>query len=508
MTRRTLWPSRYAPQTAEFMPKKLKIVSISAEVSPFSKTGGLAEVAKSLPKALKKLGHEVIAITPFYGQIIDIKKHCLKMIFENISVRLNSSDQIQVNFWQGFLMENLPVYFIENKKYFSARKNIYGSSHENARFLAFDVAALKLVSLLKFEADIVHCHDWHAGLIPYYLKTAFQYSKTLNRAKTIFTIHNLAFQFGRSWWEIPAEDKDYGRSRLPHLDDPKIENINFAKRAILSADAINTVSEKYREEIMTKKFGQDLHRILGNRQEKLYGIINGIDYKAYNPENDKGLFKNYNCEKIHRKKLNKKYLQEKIGLNIDMEAPIIALTSRVTFQKGINLVLEIIEPLIKLGAQIIIMGDGDKNYISEIKKCEKKYPKKIIWLSFNENQKIETLIYAGSDIFLLPSHHEPCGINQLIAMRYGCIPVVRKVGGLHDTVANFNPKTNRGTGFNFIGFDKYSLFSAIIRALENRQHKNIWRELIARAMKQSNSWEIPAKKYISLYRKTLKENHE
>lgn len=488
------------------MPPPLKIVSIASEVSPFSKTGGLADVAKSLPKALKRLGYEIIVITPLYGQIIDVKKHRLKLIQENVTISLNSTDKIQVNFWRGYLMKNLPIYFIENKKYFSARKNIYGSSHENARFLAFDVAALKLISWLKFEADIVHCHDWHTGLIPYYLKTDFRYSKTLSRAKTIFTIHNLAFQLGHPWWEIAAKDKDYGRGRLPHLDDQKLESINFAKRAILSADLINTVSEQYREEILTKKFGQDLHRILGKRQGRLYGIINGIDYKAYNPDNDKNLFKNYDRRKIHRKKLNKEYLQKKVGLPLDRETPLIALTSRVTFQKGVDLVLEIMEPLVKLEAQIIIMGDGDKSYIAELKKYNKKYPKKIIWLSFRENQNLETLIYAGADIFLLPSHHEPCGINQLIAMRYGCIPVVRKVGGLHDTVTNFNPKTNRGTGFNFVGFDKYSLFAAIVRALENRQHKNTWRELIVRVMAESNSWEIPAKKYVALYRKALKNS--
>lgn len=489
------------------MSKPLKIVSISAEVAPFSKTGGLADVARSLPKALKRLGHKIIIITPLYGQIINIKKHNLKLIQENSTVYLNSIDKIQVNFWRGYLMKNLPVYFIENKKYFSSKKTIYGSSYENARFLAFDAAALELISLLKFEADIVHCHDWHAGLIPYYLKNDLspRYAKILSRAKTVFTIHNLAFQLGHSWWEIANQDKDYGRSRLPHINDPEIENINFAKRAILSADIINTVSEQYREEILTKKFGQDLHRILGKRQNKLYGIINGIDYKTYNPENDQNLFKNYDYKKIHRKKLNKEYLQKKIGLPLDREIPVIALTSRVTFQKGMDLLLEIIEPLIKLDVQIIIMGDGDKNYIAKLKKYNKKYPKKIIWLSFNENQSLETLIYAGADIFLLPSHHEPCGINQLIAMRYGCIPVVRKVGGLYDTVTNFNPRTNRGTGFNFSSFDKYSLFAATIRALENRQHKNTWRELIVRVMAESNSWEIPAKKYVALYRKALKK---
>ncbi|MBU0636651.1 MAG: glycogen/starch synthase [Patescibacteria group bacterium] len=486
------------------MVKKLKIVSISAEVAPFSKTGGLGDVCHSLPKAIKKLGHEIVVITPLYGKIIDVKQNNLKLIFENIKVYLNLKDIVYINYWQGYLTNDLPIYFIENKKYFSVKKNIYGSTHENVRFLIFDIAALKLISLLKFKADIIHCHDWHAGLIPYYLKTAFRYSKTLHKIKTIFTIHNLAFQFGHNWWEIPTSQKDYGHTRIPSIDNPAIENLNFAKRAILSADIINTVSEQYRQEVLTKKFGYDLHHILNNRQKKLFGIINGIDYKTFNPLNDPGLYKNYNYQKIHRKKLNKEHLQKKVGLPINQDIPIIALTSRVTFQKGIELILEILEQLVRLNLQIIFLGDGDKQYITKLKKQIKKHSKKIVWLSFIENQNLETLIYAGADIFLLPSHHEPCGINQLIAMRYGCIPIVHHVGGLYDTVTNFIPKTNSGDGFSFSSFDKYSLFATIIRALENYQHKYIWRNLMIRAMKKSSSWEIPAQKYIALYRYALK----
>jgi starch synthase len=486
--------------------KKLKIVSISSEVTPFSKTGGLGDVARSLPKAIKRLGHDVIVITPLYGQIIDKKKNNLKLIYENVKVYLNSKDAIRINYWKGYLMKGLPVYFIENKKYFSKRKTLYGSTHENVRFLIFDVAALKLISLLKFEADIVHCHDWQTGLIPFYLKTDFRYSHTLRKAKTVFTIHNLIFQMGRNWWEVLPEKKDYGKKRIPHITDPDIEYINFAKRAILSADVINTVSERHREEIMTKKYGQDLHRILRNREDRLFGIVNGIDYNEYNPRNDTALFKNYDYRKIHRKKLNKEYLQKKLKLPIDREIPVIGFTSRVTFQKGFELILELLGPLTKLDVQIIIMGDGDKKYINEFKKYSKKYPKKIVWLPFSGNEKMETLIYAGADIFLLPSHHEPCGINQLIAMRYGCIPVVRQVGGLYDTVTNFNPKTNKGNGFTFSSFNAFSLYGAIVRALENYRHKKTWRELMVRAMRESNSWEIPAKKYITLYNKALKLN--
>ena len=487
------------------MSKKLKIVHIASEVSPFSKTGGLADVVRSLPKAQKRLGHEVIVITPFYGQVIDKKKNHLKLVCDNIKVYLNSKEAVRINYWKGYLMDDLPVYFIENKKYFSKRKAIYGSSHENARFLIFDVAALKLISLLKFEADIVHCHDWQTGLIPFYLKTDFRYSKTLKKAKTVFTIHNLIFQLGHDWWEVPARSKDYGRKRIPHLADKKIEYLNFAKRAILSADIINTVSEQYREEIMTKKFGQDLHRILSNREKRLFGIVNGIDYNAYNPAKDKGLYKNYDSQKIHRKKLNKECLQKKFKLPAEIKTPLFCTTSRVTFQKGFELILKIAEQLLQLDIQFIVIGSGDKVYLKELEKLSKKYPEKLAIIpSHEENQKYETLVYAGSDFFLLPSFHEPCGINQLIAMRYGCVPIVRKVGGLNDTVTNFNPGTGKGTGFVFNQFDELSLFEAIIRALENYKHKDTWRSLVSRIMQESNSWEIPAKKYILLYRKALK----
>ncbi len=487
------------------MSKKLKIVSISSEVAPFSKTGGLGDVARSLPKAIKRLGHDVVVITPLYDQIVDKEAHKLKLVYENVNVYLNSEESVTVNYWLGSLMSGLPVYFVDCKKYFSQKKTLYGSTHENARFLVFDVAALKLISVLKYEADIVHCHDWQTGLIPFYLRTDFRYSKTLRKAKTVYTIHNMVFQLGRNWWEVPLKKKDYGRSRIPHLSDPDIECLNFAKRAILSADVINTVSEQYREEILTKNFGQDLHRILGNRTDRLFGIVNGIDYKAYNPANDHGLARSYDYRKIVHKKENKEALQKHFGLSIDPDAPLICTTSRVTFQKGFELILNILEPLLRLDIQLIVVGSGDKSYIKEMQKIAKKHPKRFVVVpSHEDNQKYETLVYAGSDIFLLPSHYEPCGINQLIAMRYGCVPVVRKVGGLNDTVVNYNPVTNKGTGFVFEYFGDFSLFGAIVRAVETYKHINIWKELVVRCMKESHSWEIPAKKYVSLYRKALK----
>jgi len=488
--------------------KKLKIVSISSEIYPFSKTGGLADVAAFLPKALKKLGQDVICITPLYAKIIDKKKNKLELVYENVDVHLNSTESAKVNYWKGYSKAKVPIYFIENTKYFSRRKDLYGSGHENARFLVFDVAALKLISLLKFEADIIHCHDWQTGLIPFYLKTDFRYSKTLKNAKTIFTIHNLIFQFGKNWWEVSPKKKDYGRSRIPHLADPRIEYINFAKRAILSADAINTVSETYREEIMTKNFGQDLHQILKNRKDRLFGIVNGISYRDWNPANDPGLYKNYSASSISKKKENKKNLQKKLGLEVNEKIPIICFTSRMTYQKGLDLIVEILDQLMMMDLQIILVGDCKEPYVSKIKKIAKKNPKKIFFGPTHEDcMKYETQAYSASDFFLMPSHYEPCGVNQLIAMRYGCVPIVRKVGGLDDTVDNYNPKTKKGTGFVFDKFDKFHLFGAITRALENYFHQDeSWSNLVKRVMQQSYDWEIPAKKYIKLYKNLKKMN--
>ena len=281
---------------------------------------------------------------------------------------------------------------------------------------------------------------------------------------------------GMNWWKVPFKFKDYGKSKLPHLDDKKIEYINFAKRAIMNANIINTVSENYAEEIMTKKFGQDLHCILKNRQHKLFGIVNGIDYKAYNPTTDYGLKKKYNSQQTNAKKINKKYLQKKLGLKVDTDIPLITMTSRISYEKGLELILKTLKHLLRLKVQFIFMGDGNKKYIQQLKKANKKYPSQIIWLPFK--QKDETLMYAASDFLLLPSNHEPCGLTPIISMHYGCVPIVTKIGGMHDTVENYNPTKNSGTGFVFNNFNTYELYGAIIKTIEAFKNKKRWKQLV------------------------------
>jgi starch synthase len=487
--------------------KSLKIISISAELDPFSKSGGLADVARSLPKSLHRLGHEVIAITPLYGKVIDREKYKLKKIYSDVNLEIDKENTVNVSYYRGELMPGLPVYFVRCDKYFSRRKNIYVSDRENARFYLFDIAALKLISLLKFKADIIHCHDWHTGLIPYLKKQRFKNSKTLSNAATVFTIHNLTFQLGSNWWEIPVKHRDKGKKSLPLFKDKKIDYINFAKRAILNADAINTVSETYAAEIIEKNFGQDLHRILVNRKHKLFGVVNGIDYKQYNPQTDKGLKKKYSIDKIHRKIVNKRFLQKLYKLPVDDRVPMIGLTSRIAEQKGFDLVLDVLPTILLRDVQFVIMGDGDKEYIKKLNKIKKKFPDKLVITSFDH--KMETSVYAGADLFLLPSRFEPCGINQLIGFRYGCIPIVRSTGGLSDTVTNFDPlKYEEGDGFTFKNYSRKELLVAITRALETYKYKDVWKDLMRRGMRASFSWELPAKKYLELYKKAKKLKYE
>lgn len=489
------------------MSKNLNIVSISSEITPYAKTGGLADVASSLPRALNRLSHKVICLAPLYGKIIDKKKYSLKLYRERVKVKIDEDSSVYVNYYQGELSKGIAVYFIENEKFFSRKKemnHIYGSTHENARFLLFDVAALKLLTLLKFPADIIQCHDWHTGLIPYYINRDFKDSSVLSKVATVFTIHNLIFQLGHAWWEIPPDERDDGKSKLPFFNDPKLETINFAKRAILNADVISTVSETYAQEILEKEKGQGLHLILANRQDRLYGIVNGIDPGDYNPATDPGLKKNYSFKNIKPREINKLFIQKKYGLTANADIPLIVMSSRITHQKGFELIFKALPDLLHFNLQIIVMGDGDKQYISRIKRLIKKYPKKLAWVSWNKDgPKYETSLYAGGDMFLLPSTTEPCGINQMKALRYGCIPIVHSIGGLKDTITNFDFKNKTGNGFAFSTYSPMSLYGAIVRALEYYKNKKIWHALIARDMQISFSWNLPASLYERLFRKAI-----
>lgn len=485
------------------MAKTYTIAHIASEVEPFSKTGGLANVLGSLPKMHKELGSDVIIITPFYEKVIDLKDFAFESLGESEFVEVTEGVWEEVSYLK-VVSDNIPVYFIQSQKFFGKQYDrMYGFENDNARFMFYNVAALHLLKKIVFKPQIIHCHDWHSGLVPYFLKGRYKKDPFWEGTATLFTIHNLTYQYGHNWWEEAPENRDDGRSSLPPLNDPEhLERVNFAKRAIMNADAINAVSETYREEIMTKDFGQELHRILKNREKIVFGIVNGIDYKEFNPMTDPGLQKHYSEKSVFLKKTNKKWLQRYYKLQVDPEVPLLCMTSRITEQKGFRLLVNVIRLLLKMNVQLIVMGDGDEKIISFLEKIQKEFPKQFIITPFDH--KMETMVYAASDIFLLPSRFEPCGINQMIALRYGCIPVVHHIGGLADTIVDYDPRRKTGNGFTFQRYGAVSLLTALVRAIETYKHKRPWKELVISSLREANSWLLPAKKYLDLYETTLK----
>lgn len=477
----------------------LTIVSISAELAPYSKAGGLGDVARSLPKALHAFGHRVSVVTPLY-EFIHPSEHRLTQLVSDLLVTLDSHSTFTVNVWKGELEPDLPIYFIDQPRLFGQTKRIYGTPHDNLRFYLFDVATLAVLRALKIAPDILQCHDWHTGLIPCLIRKRFR--KSFPNAATVFTIHNLNYQLGMGWWNVPKAERDDGERDLPRASSKKIEYVNFAKRGIVCADVINTVSEQYAKEILTKEFGEYLARVLTNRQDHLFGIGNGIDYNDYNPARDPGLFTNYDADSLERKAQNKIGLQKMFRLPENEHTPLIGIVSRLSEQKGYDLLFDIIEPLMRRAVQLVIMGAGEKKYESFFRRLTRRYPKKVAaHLEFN--QEDATKVYAGSDMFLMPSRFEPCGLGQLISLRYGSVPIVRAVGGLASTITDFNLRTGKGNGFVFTSYDSRDLLVAIIRAMEVYKARDAWTSLVKDGMRLSFSWDIPARKYIHLFRIAL-----
>ncbi|MCK4918988.1 MAG: glycogen/starch synthase [Candidatus Pacebacteria bacterium] len=493
------------------MSKPLKILFVTTDLPPFSKAGGLGDVSRSLPKALSKMGHDVKIIMPCHG-VINEEKNNIKLIKEDLKVKIYNENKINFRIKKGILDQKLPVYFVDKYKYFGGRSKVYGYDDENQRFLFFCFAVFEVIKNMEdsWVPDIIHCNDWHTGMIPYLLKTKFSKKDIFKKTRTLFTIHNLTFQMGKDWWTIDKRNQDDGMSKIDDFKNKeKIDLINFAKRGIICADIVNTVSEQYAQEIMQKKFGQELHDILQIKcgENKFYGIINGIDYKEYNPKTDPGLKINYDENSLEKKIINKKQLQKNFKLEIDEDIPVIAMATRVTEQKGFDLILEIADALARLKMQLIIVGSADPCYRKKFRMLSKKHSKKFaVHLKF-ETKKI-TGVYAGSDMFLMPSRFEPCGLGQMISLRYGSIPIVRETGGLSDTITNYNPRIGKGNGFVFKTYDPKDLLVAITRALENYKYKKEWQNIVKNGMQKSFSWEVPAKKYVLLYKKALNFKRE
>lgn len=469
--------------------EKNNICLVAAEGVPFIKVGGMADVVGSLYKYLKSK-HNISLFLPLYKAIKETFK--TETIGE-ISANFSESRQEK-----GLLAKSLDypgVYFVGNEKYFE-REEIYGPGvtdyPDNAeRFSFFTKGVLESAKILELDVDVFHCHDWHTALLPIYLKE--YYRETYPHTKTLYTIHNLGYQgiftsdkfqiLGLPWQYFSMEELEfYG-------------NVNFMKAGIIHSDIINTVSPRYAEEILTENFGHKLDGLLKKQAEKLTGIINGIDYMIWNPSFDDLIAKKYRTYKT--KVLNKIFLQKELGLNIGEDIPLFGIVTRLAEQKGIDELADILESVLAKNMELVVLGDGSPVYKEALLAFSRKYPKKIgVNIGFNE--ELAHRIYAASDFFLMPSKFEPCGLGQLISFKYGTIPIVRKVGGLADTVKNYDFSTKQGTGFTFEGGSS-ELMKSIEDALILFEDKNSLSSFSENIMKLDFSWKASVEKYLTIY---------
>ena len=468
----------------------MKILFCASEAAPFAKTGGLADVIGALPKALKEKSCDARVIMPYYKKIKEKNIAQYKgYAYVKIADRMEYLGVFETTY------DDVTFYFIDSDRYFN-RDALYGYGDDGERFAFFDFAILEALKVVNFFPNILHLNDWQTGLVPYILKTNYHYYKEYNSIKTVYSIHNIQYQgiFPMDMMRILY---------MPFSNSLEFDGcINFMKCAILESNIINTVSETYKDEVLTDYYGYKLNNVLGLRYFDFYGIINGIDVNKYNPKTDKNIYFNYDINDFsEKKKLNKDALLKEFGLDTE-DVPLFGLVSRLVDQKGIDLLMPIIEDVINYSnAKFILMGSGDAYYENFFKEMENKYPKRFkCFIGYSD--PIAQKIYAGSDVFLMPSKFEPCGLGQMIAMRYGTLPLVRETGGLKDTVEPYNIYTGEGTGFSFKNFNPIEIKDIMFFAIDTyNNNKGAWNNLIKQAMSRDYSWSNSASKYLDIYKK-------
>ena len=447
---------------------------VSAEVSPFAKVGGLADVAASLPKALAAMGHDARVVTPDHGGRMTAAG---ARAIASFDVPFLGRDEPAVVL-TGELSPQVPVYFIANDSYFSEAR-VYGAANDLLRYHFFCRAALELPKALDWRPDVINCNDWHTALVPFGLRNRAWNDAFYQGAVSALTIHNLGYRG-------PDDVSD------------------ILCQGIFYADVVNTVSPSYAREITTPEFGQGLHTLLQLRGERLYGIINGLDVDLFNPETDPAIATHYSAAAPAGKAANKAALQQSLGLSTDPTALLAGMVTRLDYQKGVELVLDSMERAVtELGMQFVVLGSGDPNYQQRLQELAARRPG-AIHAEFGFAAALAQQIYAGADVFLMPSRYEPCGLGQLISMRYGTVPVVRRTGGLADTVQDAPPGLGSGTGFVFDDFGAEAMYATLQRAAAAFRQKAHWLTLVQRGMNQDLSWSAPARKYEEMYRVALK----
>lgn len=476
--------------------RNLKILMVSPEVVPFAKTGGLADVAGSLPKALTVMGNDARIVMPRYRGISNVSTVTdfpVEVAGRKETCIIRES-HIEAKLPEGGT-KNVPVYFIDNYHYFD-REGLYCHYDEAERYAFFSIAVLEMLKKIDFQPDVIHCNDWQSGPIPFLLREKYSDDSFYKRMASVFTVHNLLYQ-----GNYPREclgllgvgDHYYSPDALEFFGQ-----VSFMKAGIGYADVINTVSKRYAREIQTPEFGLGFEGLLRKRAHDLHGIINGINYHEFNPKTDPRIFRTYDSHSIGDKQENKFNLQKEMGLPV-RDVPVIGLISRLVDQKGLDLINEVIDEIMKEDLQFIVLGAGDKYYEEMFAGMRERYPQKIgLYLGYNGI--LAQRIYAGSDMFLMPSKFEPSGLGQLISLRYGTVPIVRATGGLAETISDYDRATGSGNGFTFEPYESGIMLETVRRALRiYRDEPGKWKKLVVNAMEQDFSWNRSGAEYIELF---------
>ena len=484
----------YLPRTLNFkgVVGPMKVLFAASEAVPFAKTGGLADVIGSLPKELAKQGLDVRVILPKYEDIPAQWTERMETVAV-FTVRMGWRQQ-----YCGILKlehEGIPFYFVDNEYYFR-RKGCYGYGDDAERFAFYCLAVMDAMQHIDFIPDVIHCHDWQAGMIPVLYRAHFSYQPRYAHIKTVMTVHNLKYQgvFGKEQF------KDYFALGDEHFTGYALEQYggaSFMKGGLLYSDYITTVSPSYADEIQTPFYGEYLDSLLRSQSFRLKGIVNGIDYDELDPMTDPHLEVHYR-DSVEDKRKNKLKLQERLGLPVREDVPMIALVTRLVEQKGLSLIDRVIEELMQLDVQWVVLGTGEQRYEQMFRWAAERYPDKMAaCITFDEG--LARQIYAGSDLFLMPSQFEPCGIGQLIAMRYLSVPLVRETGGLKDTVQPYNEFTGEGTGFSFAHYNAHDMLYTVQRAVSYYNQEEVWTNLLNNIKEKDFSWHRSAQQYAELY---------
>lgn len=490
-------PPRSANSAA---PSPLKILFVAAECTPFIKVGGLGDVVGSLPLALKELGHDVRVVMPRY-RLIDGKHFDLKRVDRVIEVPAGAESRTTEVVESTF--SGVPTYFVWDERFFG-RDRVYGEPDEAMAFTFFSRAAIEFARVIDWAPDIIHAHDWHTGCALAQLALRERRDPKLRSVATVLTIHNLMYQglSGDTLWRF-AGFPDRPR-RIPGEPPGRV---NWLARGIAHADMVNTVSPTYAAEILTPHLGEGLDGLLKLRRQPVRGILNGLDYAEWNPATDARLAATFTANNLKARAVNKRAVQEQLGLKRKPRTPLIGLVTRLYDQKGLDLIVAAADRLFERDVQLVVLGSGDEKYHAALAELKSRYPGRV-GVEHNFNEPLARLIYGGSDVFLMPSHFEPCGLGQLIAMRYGAVPVVRATGGLADTVIDAGRSSARGTGFTFKPETAAGLLGALDRALAAYQEPDRWAGIQRRGLSADFSWQVSAQQYVAMYHAAIKAHRK